>query len=136
VILTVSTGRIDIPPRQLSDREREVLEHLLSAEFPGRDALRQQLDVVTVVGTCACGCATVDLSVDRSRAPAAELECSPPVQALVERGPGVPGELILHCADGYLTELEVVHYDGPPLSELPIGHEIGSPGRLGRAAQS
>ncbi|MBQ1073317.1 hypothetical protein KBX06_09090 [Micromonospora sp. C31] len=46
--------------RPLSQRERAVLEALLAVEFPGVETLRRQAREVVVVGTCGCGCPSID----------------------------------------------------------------------------
>ena len=58
-------------PRALTARERDALGYLLAADFPGVEALRRQATVATVTDGCACGCATIDLSVDSNLAPPA-----------------------------------------------------------------
>lgn len=47
-------------PRPLTDRERSILNTLLSADFDGVDDLRRQALDVVVVGMCGCGCPSVD----------------------------------------------------------------------------
>lgn len=46
--------------RSLTQRERDVLDALLSADFPDAHALRAQAEDVEVVGTCGCGCPSID----------------------------------------------------------------------------
>jgi len=52
-------------PRPLNKSERDALNYLLAADFPGVEELREQARVASVVGRCPCGCASVDFSVDR-----------------------------------------------------------------------
>ncbi|HEX8863716.1 MAG TPA: hypothetical protein VGC06_32360 [Actinomycetes bacterium] len=52
-------------PRPLTRREQEVLEALLSVDFPGVDNLRRQANEVLVVGECSCGCPSVDFQRGR-----------------------------------------------------------------------
>jgi hypothetical protein len=53
--------------RPLSKRETEILSFLLTAPgIPDIDILRQQAAVARVSRSCPCGCATIDLTVDRS----------------------------------------------------------------------
>jgi hypothetical protein len=115
-------------PRPLNERELEVLEHLFTLDFPGRDALRAQVPHVTVVAACPCGCPTRDYAVDRDRAAAADVVAYDVANAMVESGPGVPGEVILFVRDGYLWSLELVDYsgDGAP-AELPAPACLGAP---------
>jgi hypothetical protein len=46
--------------RPLTQRERDVLNALLSVDFPDVDALRTQAEDVEVVGVCDCGCPSID----------------------------------------------------------------------------
>src|SRR5687767_5478014 len=109
-------------PRPLSAPERAALEALLGhADFPGRDALREQLGSTTVVGHCSCGCATVDLAVDPA-APAAPDARSPiPTDADVLGDDGEPvGGVIVFVDDaGYLSMLEVYAYGEQPIAPFP-----------------
>jgi len=98
-------------PRQLAPRERELLDFLLTAEFPGKESLREQSKVVEAVGECDCGCGTVDLVVPQNEARPAVLR-QIPVEA---HGKGV--EVLLFVRDGFLASLEIVDYsDARPLS--------------------
>ncbi len=47
-------------PRPLTERERSVLNALLSADFDGVEDLRRQATDVAVVGVCGCGCPSID----------------------------------------------------------------------------
>jgi hypothetical protein len=108
-------------PRPLSLREAETLRFMLSPNDPRLDSLREQAEVALVSGMCHCGCATVDLAVDKDRArPAAGL-CSEVIDTRTpqfdpDKG---PFELILYLADGWLKELEVVYYANDPPLEFP-----------------
>ena len=46
---------IGMGARQLTERERAVLEALLSVDILGVEALRHQASKVVVVDTCGCG---------------------------------------------------------------------------------
>jgi hypothetical protein len=52
--------------RPLADAEARTLAALLALDFPGAEQLRCQMQSARVVGQCTCGCATVDLEVDRN----------------------------------------------------------------------
>jgi len=56
-----------VDSRPLTERERAVLEALLGVEFPGVEPLRRQAEAVVVVGTCGCGCPSIDFRHDRGR---------------------------------------------------------------------
>lgn len=48
--------------REFTQRERAVLDHLLSVDFEGVEELRQQAASVVVNGDCACGCPSIDFA--------------------------------------------------------------------------
>ena len=48
--------------RELTQRERAVLDHLLSFDFHGVEELRQQAASAVVSGGCACGCPSIDFA--------------------------------------------------------------------------
>lgn len=59
--------------RPLDEREREMLDVLLSLEAPGIAELREQAATARVERRCECGCASVDLDVDRNATPPSPL---------------------------------------------------------------
>ena len=52
-------------PRPLTDRERALLDALLSVEFPNAEELRKQSSEVSVVAACGCGCPSIDFVIGR-----------------------------------------------------------------------
>jgi hypothetical protein len=46
--------------RPLTERERAVLEALLAVDLRGVETLRRQASEVIVIGTCGCGCPSID----------------------------------------------------------------------------
>lgn len=67
-------------PRPLTEREAEILDFGLGIEEPRLAPLREQARTAAVARTCACGCETIDLAVDRDSGNPANL-CSPVVSA-------------------------------------------------------
>ena len=107
--------------RDLADEEKAVLEALLSLEFEGAQELRAQLATVKLVGQCECGCATIELDVDRAHAPQAAIEGLVPAEGSVRR-PGsdeVQGGIILFASNGYLSALEIYNFDDEPIRKFP-----------------
>ncbi|WP_189335430.1 hypothetical protein [Actinoplanes ianthinogenes] len=47
-------------PRALTERERAVLDALLTVDFEGVEELRRQAAEARVVGECGCGCPSID----------------------------------------------------------------------------
>ena len=107
---------IPVESRPLNADEKRVLDRLLTVDFPGAPELRAQVRHSTVVGRCECGCATVDLAVDRVAAPPA-LDCpgSPILaEATVLGDDGQPvGGVIAFLDGGYLSMLEIYSHDAP-----------------------
>ncbi|MGW0846185.1 hypothetical protein ACWD26_39845 [Streptomyces sp. NPDC002787] len=59
------------PAERLPPAVSATLKALLTGEDPVGTALRAQIPYAYVVGGCGCGCATVDLAVDREAVPPA-----------------------------------------------------------------
>ena len=107
-------------PRPLSERETRRL--MLSPDDPRLEPLRGQAEAVLVTGNWGC-CATIDLSVDRSRATAVPGLCSPVTEtATIEKAPPERyHDLLLFLDDeGWLKTLEIVHYAGSPMEFPPV----------------
>jgi hypothetical protein len=97
--------------RPLSADERALLEWLLRHGIPAAEQYLDQLDRVTVVSRCSCGCPTIDLAVDGNTAPMsagsdilADFEARPPEGGLIG--------ILLHVRIGLLSELEVYSISG------------------------
>ena len=87
--------------RPLSVRERATLDLLLSVDFPGAEALREQ--ALSVIAEDGEGM-VVGLLVDEGL-PTAQVVGRTPVQAVVD-GDGYDGGLLLLVDDGQLSALE------------------------------
>jgi hypothetical protein len=112
---------MDELPRALSGRERDLLEAMLpSGGFPGVEEYRRQVEAAQVVGKCACGCATIELEIDRAAAPLSSHPGDPllPVEGRTEIGEQ-PVELILFARDGWLESLEIVYYSAETPTTFP-----------------
>ncbi len=109
-------------PRPLTERESAVLGFMLTVDAPGVEALRAQARVAEVVGQCECGCATVYLGVDRSRAPQSEIREYAAIDGSTpynEDHLDAYFELIVFVRDGWLDSLEIVFYGEEPPTEFP-----------------
>lgn len=93
--------------RPLNPEERALCEWLIAHGSHEAAKYAAQLDRVTVVGRCTCGCPTVDLAVDgKSTSGASEI-----IGDAVGDSGGVPVGVVLHCRQGQLSELEVYPFD-------------------------
>jgi hypothetical protein len=97
--------------RPPTDREREILDLLLSVEEVGIAELRDQAAFARVA-RWSCGCASFNVVVDRERAPRSVITASPAVEALsTERDdPDKAFDLLLWVKDGWLAGVEIVDY--------------------------
>ncbi|HEX4077186.1 MAG TPA: hypothetical protein VHX49_17440 [Candidatus Acidoferrales bacterium] len=82
-----------------------MVEFILSADFPGSEKLRAQIDLVEVVGRCECGCGTVNLLM-KGRGNDQSVEGLLPAEAY---GQGV--DVLLFARAGFLSCLELVFHD-------------------------
>jgi hypothetical protein len=87
-------------PRRLTARERDILDLLLSVDFPGAGELREQARSVTAEREGM----VFDLVVQES-VPRATVVSRTPVQAVVD-GDGYDGGVLLFVDDGRLSALE------------------------------
>lgn len=55
--------------RLFSKEEKQWLDKMLSIDFEGRDILINQLNSAKVIGSCECGCKTIDIQTDISLQP-------------------------------------------------------------------
>ena len=115
-----------------TEREREILDLLLSVEGAGVAELRAQAETAEVVGQRPCGCATIDLAVDRARAPRSPPRSRVPIDATTpfvddESAHRSPLDLLLFLDDGWLHSVEVVYYGEVPPAEFPAPSAFDKP---------
>ena len=97
--------------RELDADERAVLDLLLSAEFPGGAALRDQAADIQVVGRCDCGCPSIYLAASPRHRRAPISDGLVPSELRVRPLADEPeGDVILFVKDGRLSYLEYVYY--------------------------
>ena len=112
--------------RPLTDAESQVLSSLLALDFHGVSELRCQAASARVVGTCSCGCASVELEVDKEQCPPSSAGRPIPAEASVLDASGNPiGGVIVFLTAGYLSYLEIYSFDKPidvfpPLDRLKL----------------
>jgi hypothetical protein len=104
--------------RELSEKERALLEQLILHGTAESKSYVEQLPHVTVASRCGCGCPTIDLAVTgRVASPGS------PSAILGEAGgvspEGISFGVILHGREGLLSELEVYPIEGDAVFTLP-----------------
>ncbi|NUP18418.1 MAG: hypothetical protein HOZ81_20505 [Streptomyces sp.] len=93
------------------------LRALLAGSDPVSRALLAQIPHPRVVGRCRCGCATVDLEVDRTAAESAPAHDNPAVDAGYTH-PYSAGVIV--CTEGgYLPLLEIYSVADEPITAWP-----------------
>lgn len=98
------------------------LRALLAASDPVGAALLAQVPHTRVVGRCGCGCATVDLEVDRTAVAPAQSHDNPAVEAGYT-DPDSAGVMV--CTEGgYLSLLEIYSVADEPISAWPDPRHI------------
>jgi len=113
--------------RPLTEAQSQVLSSLLALDFPGVIELRCQAPSARVVGKCSCGCASVELEVDRELCPPSTAGRPIPAEATVlDRSDNPVGGVMVFLKAGYLSYLEIYSFDKPievfpPLDRLQIG---------------
>jgi hypothetical protein len=105
----------------LSSRERAILDLLLSADFPGVEALRAQAQGVAAEREGLI----IDLLAP-ANSPSAQVVGRTPVQAVVD-GDGYDGGLLLFVDHGQLSALEYWWVTEDPPDDFPPLSAVGHP---------
>ena len=110
--------------RDLSGDERALLDFLLSADFEGREILREQAATAKTAGSsCDCGCPSFYLNPDR-QLPAAPIQEPVAVEAHGNDPGGNLVGVLLFVDEGYLADLEVFGYDSSEFAGLPRPQDL------------
>lgn len=114
--------------RPLTEREREILELLLSVEFDGIEELRAQVPHARAA-RWDCGCASFNLVVDQTNAPRSTISRSPLSEARSREQDDADQfyELLLWVNEGWLSGVEIVDYvekhgEQSPQEIPPLGY--------------
>lgn len=100
-------GAHDQDFRSPSDLERQLLEVLLGTDFPGKDAVAEQVAVASVREIDDNG----SLEFAPSDKTPAEVVRRIPVEAELDDSDGVTIHVLLHVVDGLVKEMEVYRDD-------------------------
>jgi hypothetical protein len=100
------------------------LHALLIGPDPVSSALRAQITHARVADRCGCGCATVDLSVDRTAAPPAPPASTQSSGLAADAWYAVPADagVLVFTEDGYLSRLEIYAAADDPPTTWPEPH--------------
>lgn len=107
-----------LPPKPLPPAVAATLEALLTAEDAVGSALRAQIPYAHVAGGCGCGCATVDLAVNREAVPPAPTRSNGLAADAWYVTPDDAGVMVF-AEDGYLSLLEIYSASGQPITAWP-----------------
>ncbi|GAC44482.1 hypothetical protein [Paenibacillus popilliae] len=103
--------------RDLSIEEKRWIHKLLSVNFDGRDILKNQMEYAKVIGSCLCGCRTIDIEIE-SKSHCFHNQTRVPVEMIIDNGNSAPTIFYLHVVEGYITELEVFKADSSEIKGL------------------
>jgi hypothetical protein len=110
--------------RPLREEETAILDRLLESPFPGRDELREQVPLATAAHIeCTDDCGSLEFNV-AAKAPRANVDKHPAVEAVGHDADGVPYEVLLHVRDGLLHELEFWKGDGSEFVRRPRATDL------------
>jgi catechol 2,3-dioxygenase-like lactoylglutathione lyase family enzyme len=104
-----------MPLRNMTSFERALVDGLLSEDFPGRDALRAQLERASVETLDEHGC----LQFRVEAGPPAPVELTVPVEAEAQDADGGGLHMLLFVRDGVLDGLEFFRDDGAQILKVP-----------------
>lgn len=107
--------------RPLSDEQSELLGVLLRADFPGRDALREQVPTAHVRLIDFDG----GLEFAPSQRPQAVVNVRVPVEGQATDLDGMTIHILLHVVDGLMKELEFFREDLQPVKRMPKPDDVG-----------
>jgi hypothetical protein len=101
--------------RPLTLEEKDLLRWLLEHGFPGAEKLLPQIEKLTVVGKCTCGCPTVYFALDGVPVKRKGEKVISDYLALVDE---MPVGVMVFETDGNLSSLEAYSCPG---SDKPFG---------------
>ena len=106
--------------RRPSKAEDRIIQLLLSSEFPGAPALREQMSKALVRRIDAEG----SLEISSGDGPHAAVVRRVPVEAEAEDSDGVTIHVLLHVVDGLMRELEIYLEDSAPVQRTPTPQDL------------
>ena len=107
----------DEPWRELTPEERGVIARILEKDFPGRDALRAQLDSARARDMDEVG----SIEIQALGGPRSDAVSPVPVYAACPDADGFEIEVSLFLRDGRLAELRIAKVDDSAIQHWPTG---------------
>src|SRR5438094_5363254 len=107
-------------PRPLTKLERGYVDRLLSAQFPGREEVEEQLRSALARRIDDEGSVEI-ISASRLHAPVTKRI---PVEGEARDVDGVPIHFLLHVVDSTVRELEIYKADGSPIRRMPAPEQV------------
>lgn len=101
--------------RQLTNYERKIIDHLFKVDFPGRDALVDQINNSLVRFVDENG--SLEFLVQTEIM--ADVKRRIPIEGEVEDGDGIMIHVLLHVVDGRIAELEIYKDDSSSIIKMP-----------------
>ena len=121
IIFEVAEAKLDTEFRELSVRERGLLERLLEAAIHGRVELKTQLSHVK--GKQIQDDGTLTLQCDGGTG--APGKFAPVAEASCKDADGADIAVILHLGKGgFMSMLEIIRYDGMPIIDRPSAQSL------------
>jgi len=111
---------VDLGFRHLEVSERELLVGLLAQDFPGRDALRRQLDSVLAKKIDDDG----SLALQTGPADPAPVKCRVPTEGQCADVDGTVIHVLLHVVNGLMNELEIFKEDSSRVIQPPVARNL------------
>lgn len=113
--------------RPLTANEQALVDALLTPEFPGAEALREQAKALLARPGCTCGCGTIDL-LPQGDPPRSTTTNPAPSEGRVRNATGEDvGGLLLFIRHGLLESLEIYSHDEPLPLPLLVDVEFVRP---------
>jgi hypothetical protein len=110
-----ASGLFEAVSRPITEHEGQILKWLLQHGVPGSEQFMFQIDSLSVISKCTCGCPTVDFSLD---GPPASSNCDRILADCLATVDGQDVGVILFQRNGRLRSLEVYSMAG---SDQPFG---------------
>lgn len=107
--------------RKLTTEETSIVARLLETDFPGRDAIAQQMENATVR---EWDDRNGSLIFEVASGPRAVTKLRIPVEGEFEDLDGITIHVLLHVVDGFVTDLEIYKDDSSRIQKIPSSTQL------------